>query len=86
MLYVNPNKENYMKSTTKIALYSVAQFLLFVAFVLNGAYMYQKYTDGQDAYKKQCFDKFGFFDFEVVSDDLYCKSGGKSIKLAKVNQ
>jgi len=76
----NLNKVNKMKTSTQLALLSTGQFLCFSAVVLIISVNYTQYIDKRDSYKKQCFDKFSSFEYEVISDELYCKSGGKSIK------
>jgi len=41
---------------------------------------YTQYKDSSDSYKKQCFDEFGDFEYEVIKNELYCKTSEGFVK------
>ena len=73
-----------MKLQTKVMLLSLGQFVLVVIFISLVIYqiqnIYGKYSQADDKSKKECFDKFKTFEYEVVSEVLYCKTPDGFVK------
>lgn len=73
---------------TKIEKQMIATVIVFVVGVIvignlaidTGFEAYNKYVNITDSYKEKCLKKFKTIEYEVVNDELYCKSTNGLVK------
>jgi len=52
-----------------------------VSVVIDGSTaLYNEYKNNTDTYKKECFDKFKSLEYEIIANELYCKTETGFIK------